>query len=164
MVIREATTTRDSTPWTLGQERLIGMGVVLASAVVLLVAAQVHRWIAPHDSDGAAGELVPVLIGGLLGWAVVFGAALIAPHRAADPARAARRYALAFGLLAIPMVVLAYWTPIPWCFAAAALLLVRRADAFAARSRLDVVVSVLAGLAIVAPVVIFAGVIVGALG
>jgi hypothetical protein len=148
---------------TLGRERLIGAGVVVAAAVVLLLAAQVHHWIAPRDSDGAAGEILPVLIGGVLGWLVVFGAALIPPHRAADTAMVSRRYALGFGLFAVPMVVLAYWTPIPWCLGAASLLLLRRAGTVHARSRSDLAATVLAWVAIVAPVLIFVGVVVAAL-
>ena len=168
MVTNEDVLTR-ATPrdqLTLGRERVIGAGVVVTAAVVLLLAAQVHHWIAPHDSNGAAGEVLPVLIGGALGWLVVFGAALIAPHRASGDdgtARVSRRYALGLGVFAIPMVVLAYWTPIPWCLGVAVLLLVRRARAVTDRSRTDVVATVLAWVAIIAPVLIFAGVIIAAL-
>jgi hypothetical protein len=148
---------------TLGRERLIGAGVVVAAAAVLLLAAQVHHWIAPRDSDGAAGEILPVLIGGALGWLVVFGAALIPPHRAADTATVSRRYALGFGLFAVPMVVLAYWTPIPWCLGVASLLLLRRARTVDAQSRRDLAATGLAWVAIVAPLLIFGGVVVTAL-
>jgi hypothetical protein len=148
----------------LGRERLIGAGVVALAVVVLLLAAQIHRWIAPEDADGAVAEIVPVLIGGALGWAIVFGAVFIAPHRAEDPARISRRYALGLGIFAVPVVVVAYWTPIPWCLGVGALLLVRRARSFGEHRRSDRVATALAWLAIGAPLLIFVGVIVAALG
>lgn len=147
----------------LGRERLIGAGVAALAVLVLLLAAQIHRWIAPGDADGAVAEIVPVLIGGALGWAIVFGAAFIAPHRAEDPARISRRYAVGFGIFAVPVVVVAYWTPIPWCLGAGALLLIRRARSFGGDRTMDRVATALAWLAIGAPLLIFIGVIVAAL-
>jgi hypothetical protein len=76
---------------SLGKQRTVGAWTVLISGLLLLLAAQLHHWIAPHDSDGAAGEILPVVVSGALGWLVVFGAALIAPHRASDAARTRRR-------------------------------------------------------------------------
>lgn len=148
---------------SLGRERLIGAGVVGTAAVVLLLAAAVHHWIAPQDSGGASAEILPVLIGGTLGWLVVFGAAIIPPHRSADTARTSRRYALGLGLFALPVVVLAYWTPIPWCLGAGSLLLLRRARIVSAPAQLDKPTAALAWIAIAAPVLIFVAVIVAAL-
>jgi hypothetical protein len=52
---------------SLGKQRTVGAWTVLISGLLLLLAAQLHRWL------------------------VVFGAALIAPHRASDAARTRRR-------------------------------------------------------------------------
>jgi hypothetical protein len=147
----------------LGRERLLGGAVAVVAAVVLLLAAQLHHWIASHDSDGATAEILPVLIGGALGWLVVFGAAFIPPHRSKETARTSRRYALGLGLFALPMVVLAYWTPIPWCLGAGSLLLLHRARTVSAPARLDKMVTGLAWIAITGPVLIFIGVIIAAL-
>ncbi len=147
----------------LRRERVIGAVTVVLAAAVLLLAAQVHHWIAPHDSSGARGEVVPLLVISPLVWLVVFGAALIAPHRAADTASVSRRYALGFAIFALPCVVFAYWTPIPWALGVAALLLIRRAQAVAGdRTRVDLAAQVLSLVAIAAPVAIFVGVLIAA--
>ena len=145
------------------RERVIGGVTVLVAAAVLLLAAQLHRWIAPHHSSGARGELVPLLVTAPLAWVVVFGVALIGPHRAAETAPVSRRYALGLGIVAVPCVVLAYWTPIPWALGVAGLLLVHRAQATTGdHRRADLAAQVLAYVAIVAPVLIFAGVLISA--
>lgn len=147
----------------LRTERRIGAGVVAAAAVVLLLASQLHHEISPKTSDGAVAEILPVVISGLLAWAVIFGAALVPPHRAGSVAATARRYALGLGLFGLPSVLILYWTPIPWCLGVAALLLVRRARALAGPARTDSWTRVLAWIAIAGPLVIFVGVLLHAL-
>jgi hypothetical protein len=122
---------------------------LFAGIVVITLTSQAHHHFAPSQASGWR-ELPFYLVGGVLGYGVVCLAVLRVGR--ARKANSAGPMALVFGILAVLLIVPAYFTAIPFTWGAAAVLLSR--DATPGRTRTaSTVLGVVAMLAMIAVLV-----------
>ncbi|WP_375475972.1 hypothetical protein [uncultured Jatrophihabitans sp.] len=118
------------------RDRLVGLAVLVAGLAWDVAGSQLHHHFAPKQASGWR-ELPVYAISGVLGWIVAYGIAYIGPHRAVPTARTSRRVALGLAPFSVIATALLWYTPIPFCLAAASAQLIVRARADGSVSRWD---------------------------
>jgi hypothetical protein len=133
---------------------LNGLVALVVGIAIVTATSQAHHHYDPKAASGWR-ELPTYVISGLIGYGIAFGLGLLRVRRSGT-AKTMAWTALVLAVLGVVLFPVAWWTPIPFVFGAAAVLLGVDANAAAGRSRLSTAGIVLGWLAILATVVLFA--------
>ena len=140
---------------------LNGLAALIVGIAIVTATSQAHHHYDPKAASGWR-ELPIYAISGLIGYGVAFGLGLLRARRSGTTKTTAWT-ALVLAVVGVVLFPVAWWTPIPFVFGAAAILLGVDANTAAGRSRLNTAAIGLGSLAILATVGLLAYRIVEAL-
>lgn len=125
--------------------------IALVIGIALVTATSQAHYHYDHSSGSGWREWPAYTISGLVGYGIAFGLGLLRVHRSGT-AKTMALTGLVLGFLGVLLYPVGYWTPIPFVFGAAAVLLGLDANAAIGRTRMNTASMALGALAIAATV------------